>query len=137
MAHIGRVYDTDNRFTIDANTRLIKNEMVNNFIKPGLEDLCVSRTTFKWGVPVSFDEKHVVYVWIDALSNYITALGYENNAYNDYAKYWPADTHMVAKDIMRFHAIIWPAMLMALDLPLPIPRPNPARLIMFTICSAE
>lgn len=94
-------------------------ELVNNFIKPGLEDLCVSRTTFTWGVPVSFDDKHVVYVWIDALSNYITALGYENNAYNDYEKYWPADTHMVAKDIMRFHAIIWPAMLMALDLPLP------------------
>ncbi len=94
-------------------------ELVNNFIKPGLEDLCVSRTTFKWGIPVSFDEKHVVYVWIDALSNYITALGYENNAYNDYEKYWPADTHMVAKDIMRFHAIIWPAMLMALELPLP------------------
>ena len=94
-------------------------ELVNNFIKPGLEDLCVSRTTFTWGVPVSFDDKHVVYVWIDALSNYITALGYENSAYNDYEKYWPADTHMVAKDIMRFHAIIWPAMLMALDLPLP------------------
>ena len=94
-------------------------ELVNNFIKPGLEDLCVSRTTFKWGVPVSFDDKHVVYVWIDALSNYITALGYENSAYNDFEKYWPADVHMVAKDIMRFHAIIWPAMLMALDLPLP------------------
>ena len=94
-------------------------ELVNNFIKPGLEDLCVSRTSFTWGVPVTFDEKHVVYVWIDALSNYITALGYENNAYSDYDKYWPADTHMVAKDIMRFHAIIWPAMLMALDLPLP------------------
>ena len=94
-------------------------ELVNNFIKPGLEDLCVSRTSFTWGVPVSFDEKHVVYVWIDALSNYITALGYENSAYTDYNKYWPADTHMVAKDIMRFHAIIWPAMLMALDLPLP------------------
>ena len=94
-------------------------ELVNNFIKPGLEDLCVSRTSFTWGVPVTFDEKHVVYVWIDALSNYITALGYENSAYNDYSKYWPADTHMVAKDIMRFHAIIWPAMLMALDLPLP------------------
>ena len=94
-------------------------ELVNNFIKPGLEDLCVSRTTFKWGVPVTFDEKHVVYVWIDALSNYITALGYENSAHNDFEKYWPADTHMVAKDIMRFHAIIWPAMLMALDLPLP------------------
>ena len=94
-------------------------ELVNNFIKPGLEDLCVSRTSFTWGVPVTFDEKHVVYVWIDALSNYITALGYENSAYTDYDKYWPADTHMVAKDIMRFHAIIWPAMLMALDLPLP------------------
>ncbi len=94
-------------------------ELVNNFIKPGLEDLCVSRTTFKWGIPVTFDEKHVVYVWIDALSNYITALGYENSAYDDYEKYWPADVHMVAKDIMRFHAIIWPAMLMALDLPLP------------------
>ena len=94
-------------------------ELVNNFIKPGLEDLCVSRTSFKWGIPVSFDEKHVVYVWIDALSNYITALGYMNDHYNDYDKYWPADVHMVAKDIMRFHAIIWPAMLMALDLPLP------------------
>ena len=94
-------------------------ELVNNFIKPGLEDLCVSRTSFTWGVPVDFDSKHVVYVWIDALSNYITALGYENNAYADYEKYWPADTHMVAKDIMRFHAIIWPAMLMALELPLP------------------
>ncbi|MBR6618165.1 MAG: methionine--tRNA ligase [Oscillospiraceae bacterium] len=94
-------------------------ELVNNFIKPGLEDLCVSRTSFTWGVPVSFDEKHVVYVWIDALSNYITALGYENGAYADFDKFWPADVHMVAKDIMRFHAIIWPAMLMALDLPLP------------------
>ncbi len=94
-------------------------ELVNNFIKPGLEDLCVSRTSFTWGVPVTFDDKHVVYVWIDALSNYISALGYENAAYNDYDKFWPADTHMVAKDIMRFHAIIWPAMLMALDLPLP------------------
>ena len=94
-------------------------ELVNNFIKPGLEDLCVSRTTFKWGIPVTFDEKHVVYVWIDALSNYITALGYDNGRYNDFDKFWPADIHMVAKDIMRFHAIIWPAMLMALDLPLP------------------
>ena len=94
-------------------------ELVNNFIKPGLEDLCVSRTTFKWGIPVTFDEGHVVYVWIDALSNYITAMGYENSAYNDFEKYWPADVHMVAKDIMRFHAIIWPAMLMALELPLP------------------
>ncbi len=94
-------------------------ELVNNFIKPGLEDLCVSRTSFSWGIPVTFDEKHVVYVWIDALSNYITALGYLNGRYNDYDKYWPADVHMVAKDIMRFHAIIWPAMLMALELPLP------------------
>lgn len=94
-------------------------ELVNNFIKPGLEDLCVSRTSFTWGIPVTFDQKHVVYVWIDALSNYITALGYKNNAYGDYDKYWPADVHMVAKDIMRFHAIIWPAMLMALELPLP------------------
>ena len=94
-------------------------ELVNNFIKPGLEDLCVSRTTFKWGIPVSFDDKHVVYVWIDALSNYISALGFWNEQYNDFDKFWPADVHMVAKDIMRFHAIIWPAMLMALDLPLP------------------
>ncbi len=94
-------------------------ELVNNFIKPGLEDLCVSRTTFKWGIPVTFDEGHVVYVWIDALSNYISALGYGNTAHRDYEKFWPADVHMVAKDIMRFHAIIWPAMLMALDLPLP------------------
>ena len=94
-------------------------ELVNNFIKPGLEDLCVSRTSFKWGIPVPFDNDHVVYVWIDALSNYISALGYENETYKDFDKFWPADVHMVAKDIMRFHAIIWPAMLMALDLPLP------------------
>ena len=94
-------------------------ELVNNFIKPGLEDLCVSRTTFKWGIPVTFDDKHIVYVWIDALSNYISALGFYNDAYNDFDKFWPANVHMVAKDIMRFHAIIWPAMLMALDLPLP------------------
>lgn len=94
-------------------------ELVNNFIKPGLEDLCVSRTTFSWGIPVSFDEKHIVYVWIDALSNYISALGYENSEYQDYDTFWPADLHMVAKDIMRFHAIIWPAILMALDVPLP------------------
>ena len=94
-------------------------ELVNNFIKPGLEDLCVSRTTFKWGIPVTFDDKHVVYVWVDALSNYISALGYWNEQYNDFEKFWPADVHMVAKDIMRFHAIIWPAILMALDLPLP------------------
>ena len=95
------------------------NEMVNNFIKPGLEDLCVSRTSFTWGVPVSFDEKHVVYVWIDALSNYITALGYMNEKYDDFARYWPADVHMMAKEIVRFHSMIWPAMLMALDIPLP------------------
>ena len=102
---------------LQPRTRAI--ELVNNFIKPGLEDLCVSRTSFTWGIPVTFDEKHVVYVWIDALSNYISALGYLNDAYNDYDEYWPADVHMVAKDIMRFHAIIWPAMLMALELPIP------------------
>ncbi len=94
-------------------------ELVNNFIRPGLEDLCVSRTSFTWGVPVDFDPGHVVYVWVDALSNYISALGYENDAYDDFDRYWPADVHMVAKDIMRFHAITWPAILMALDLPLP------------------
>lgn len=102
---------------LQPKTRAI--ELVNNFIKPGLEDLCVSRTTFKWGIPVTFDDKHVVYVWIDALSNYITALGYKNGKYEDFDKFWPADVHMVAKDIMRFHAIIWPAMLMALEVPLP------------------
>ena len=96
-----------------------RNEMINNFLKPGLEDLCVSRTSFTWGVPVSFDEKHVVYVWIDALSNYINALGYGNDKYNDYGKYWPADVHFVGKEIVRFHAIIWPALLMALEVPLP------------------
>ena len=94
-------------------------ELVNNFIKPGLEDLCVSRTSFTWGIPVTFDPGHVVYVWVDALSNYISALGYVNDKYDDFDRYWPADVHMVAIDIMRFHAIIWPAMLMALDLPLP------------------
>ena len=96
-----------------------KNEMVNNFLKPGLQDLCVSRTSFTWGIPVEFDPGHIVYVWIDALSNYISALGYKNEKFDEFDKYWPADVHMVAKDIMRFHAIIWPAMLMALDLPLP------------------
>ncbi len=95
------------------------NEMINNFIKPGLEDLCVTRTSFKWGVPVDFDPAHVVYVWVDALSNYITALGYMNDKYDDFEKYWPADVHFVGKEIMRFHSIIWPALLMALDLPLP------------------
>ena len=94
-------------------------EMVNNFIKPGLEDLCVSRTSFTWGVPVDFDPGHVVYVWIDALSNYITALGYENDKYNDYAEFWPADVHFVGKEIVRFHSIIWPAMLMSMGEPLP------------------
>ena len=94
------------------------NEMINNFIKPGLEDLCVSRTTFTWGIPVTFDPGHVVYVWVDALSNYITALGYGNDKYNDFGKYWPA-VHMVGKEIVRFHSIIWPAMLMSLELPLP------------------
>ena len=95
------------------------NEMVNNFIDPGLEDLCVSRTSFTWGVPVDFDPGHVVYVWIDALFNYMTALGFENDKYHDLDKYWPADVHFVGKEIVRFHSIIWPAMLMSLDLPLP------------------
>ncbi len=95
------------------------NEMVNNFIKPGLEDLCVSRTSFTWGVPVDFDPGHVVYVWVDALFNYMTALGFENDAHQDLDKFWPADVHFVGKEIVRFHSIIWPAMLMSLDLPLP------------------
>ena len=94
-------------------------EMLNNFIKPGLEDTCVSRTSFNWGVPVLSDPKHVVYVWIDALTNYITALGYENEQYNDFEKFWPADVHFIGKEIVRFHSILWPAILMALDLPLP------------------
>ena len=94
-------------------------EMVNNFIDPGLEDLCVSRTSFTWGIPVDFDPGHVVYVWVDALSNYITALGYDNDKYADFDKYWPADVHIVGKEIVRFHSIIWPAMLMSLGLPLP------------------
>ena len=95
------------------------NEMINNFIEPGLQDLCVSRTSFTWGVPVDFDEGHIVYVWIDALSNYITALGFMNDKYNDYEKYWPADMHVMAKEIIRFHTLIWPAILMALGEPLP------------------
>ena len=95
------------------------NEMVNNFIKPGLEDLCVSRTSFTWGVPVDFDPGHVVYVWIDALFNYMTALGFENDKYTDLNDFWPADVHFVGKEIVRFHSIIWPAMLMSLNLPLP------------------
>lgn len=96
-----------------------RNEMLNNFLRPGLEDLCVSRTSFNWGIPVTFDEKHVVYVWIDALSNYITALGYLSGNDEAFRRYWPADVHLVGKEIVRFHTIIWPAMLMALDLPLP------------------
>ena len=96
-----------------------KNEMLNNFLKPGLQDLCVSRTSFNWGVPVTFDEGHVVYVWIDALSNYITALGYGSDNKELYEKFWPADVHLIGKDILRFHTIYWPIMLMALDLPLP------------------
>jgi methionyl-tRNA synthetase len=96
-----------------------KNEMINNFLKPGLEDLCVSRTSFTWGIPVTFDPGHVVYVWVDALSNYITALGYENDKYDDYDKYWPCDVHFIGKEIVRFHSIIWPAMLMSLGEPLP------------------
>ena len=95
------------------------NEMVNNFIKPGLEDLCVSRTSFTWGIPVDFDPGHVVYVWVDALFNYCTALGFLNDKYDDYEKYWPADVHIVGKEIVRFHSIIWPAMLMSMEMPLP------------------
>ena len=98
-----------------------KNEMMNNFLLPGLQDLCVSRTSFKWGIPVDFDPKHVVYIWIDALSNYITGLGFDLDGNSDplYEKYWPADVHLIGKDILRFHTIYWPIMLMALDLPLP------------------
>ena len=98
-----------------------KNEMINNFLKPGLQDLCVSRTSFKWGIPVDFDDKHVVYVWIDALSNYITSLGFDPDGNHGelYKKYWPADVHIIGKDILRFHTIYWPIMLMALNQPLP------------------
>ena len=98
-----------------------KNEMMNNFLKAGLQDLCVSRTSFKWGIPVDFDDRHVIYVWIDALSNYITGLGYDVDGNNDelFEKYWPCDLHLIGKDILRFHTIYWPIMLMALDLPLP------------------
>src|SRR5699024_3127160 len=92
---------------------------LNNFLKPGLQDLCVSRTSIKWGVPVDFDEKHTVYVWLDALTNYITALGYESADDSLYQKYWPADIHLIGKEIIRFHTIIWPIILHALDLPLP------------------
>ncbi|MEG0616806.1 MAG: methionine--tRNA ligase, partial [Oscillospiraceae bacterium] len=106
----------DNPKFIQPETR--KNEMIA-FIEQGLQDTCVSRTSVKWGIPVDFDTKHTVYVWVDALSNYISALGYGNDTYNDFDKYWPCDVHMVGKEILRFHTIIWPAMLMALDLPLP------------------
>ncbi len=95
------------------------NEMINNFIKPGLDDLCVSRTSVKWGIPVDFDPRHTIYVWVDALTNYINALGYNSEDESNFKKYWPADVHMVGKEIVRFHAIIWPAILMALELPLP------------------
>ena len=95
------------------------NEMVRNFIDPGLEDLCVSRTSFTWGIPVDFDPGHVVYVWVDALFNYTTALGFENDAHHDYDRYWPADVHFVGKEIVRFHSIVWPAMLMSMGMPLP------------------
>lgn len=97
-----------------------KNEMINNFIKPGLQDLCVSRTSFKWGIPVDFDPKHVVYVWLDALTNYITNIGYDvDNPTEEFKKYWPADLHLIGKDIVRFHSIYWPCFLMSLDIPLP------------------
>ncbi len=98
-----------------------KNEMINNFLKPGLQDLCVSRTSFKWGIPVDFDPKHVVYVWLDALTNYITGIGYDADGHSsdEFNKYWPADLHLIGKDIVRFHTIYWPIFLMALDLPLP------------------
>ena len=97
-----------------------KNEMLNNFLLPGLKDLCVSRTSFTWGIPVNFDEKHVVYVWLDALSNYITGIGYDTESQTEtFNKYWPADLHVIGKDIVRFHTIYWPIFLMALDLPLP------------------
>ena len=98
-----------------------KNEMMNNFLLPGVQDLCVSRTSFKWGIPVDFDDKHVVYVWLDALANYITGIGYDcdGNSTEEFKKYWPADLHLIGKDILRFHTIYWPIFLMALDLPLP------------------
>ncbi len=97
-----------------------KNEMINNFIKPGLQDLCVSRTSFSWGIPVDFDEGHVVYVWLDALSNYISAIGYDTDGSDElYNKYWPADVHIIGKDIVRFHTIYWPIILMGLGEPLP------------------
>ena len=116
--YAGRVQDLlENTDFLEPRSRV--NEMVNNFIKPGLEDLCVSRTSFTWGVPVDFDPGHVVYVWIDALFNYMTALGFQNDKYHDLDKFWPADVHFVGKEIVRFHSIIWPAMLMSVGEPLP------------------
>ena len=116
--YAGRIQDLlENTDFLEPRSRV--NEMVNNFIKPGLEDLCVSRTSFTWGVPVDFDPGHVVYVWIDALFNYMTALGFENDKYGDLEKFWPADVHFVGKEIVRFHSIIWPAMLMSMEMPLP------------------
>ena len=116
--YAGRVQDLlENTDFLEPRSRV--SEMVNNFIKPGLEDLCVSRTSFTWGVPVDFDPGHVVYVWIDALFNYMTALGFENDKYDDLEAFWPADVHFIGKEIVRFHSIIWPAMLMSLNLPLP------------------
>ena len=116
--YAGRVQDLlENTDFLEPRSRV--NEMVNNFIKPGLEDLCVSRTSFTWGVPVDFDPGHVVYVWIDALFNYMTALGFQNDKYHDLDKFWPADVHFVGKEIVRFHSIIWPAMLMSMEMPLP------------------
>lgn len=109
-------YDENPNFLLPISR---KNEMINNFIKPGLQDLCVSRTSFDWGIPVPFDKKHVVYVWLDALTNYITSLGYPEILDDKFKKYWPCDLHLVGKEIVRFHAIIWPCILMALDLPLP------------------
>lgn len=111
-----KLYEENPKF-LQPQSRI--NEMVNNFLKPGLSDLCVSRTSVKWGIPVDFDPKHTIYVWIDALTNYINALGYNSEDESLFKKYWPADVHMVGKEIVRFHAIIWPAFLMALDLPLP------------------
>lgn len=111
-----KLYEENPKFILPISR---KNELVNNFIKPGLEDLCVSRTSVKWGIPVEFDPDNVIYVWIDALSNYITSLGYPDVDNELFKKYWPADLHLVGKEITRFHAIIWPALLMALDLPLP------------------
>ena len=112
---------TSTHIRISSSRSPVKNEMMNNFLLPGLQDLCVSRTSFKWGIPVDFDPKHVVYVWLDALTNYITGIGYDcdGNSSEKFNKYWPADLHLIGKDIIRFHTIYWPIFLMSLDLPLP------------------